>query len=91
MTGIEYYQTPAENIVVDAESGMNYVNNEILITAVEGCTEQQIAELVEQYGGKIVGKIEVINEYQVQFDKEYSYNEIQTIKNKLSKSKSILL
>ncbi len=59
-----------ESDIVQSEIYENYkyVKGEIIISATLEATYQQIHDLVASYGGKIVGYLEVINEYQTLFD-----------------------
>lgn len=86
LDGITFFQTKSENIVSDSESGIEYVNNEILITADENAKQNDIENLVSKFGGKVVGKIDLTNDYQVQFDKTYDFSKLKDIVDELSKN-----
>lgn len=56
-----------ENIIYENEDkSFGYVNNMILVFFSSEATETQITETVTSVEGKIVGKIEGINQYQIQ-------------------------
>lgn len=86
---ISFQQTSAENIVtVDSETAL--VNNEILLTAEENTEKSVIEELVKEYGGTVVGCIEITNDYQIQFPNALSTDELTDIVNQLSENENIL-
>ena len=60
---ITYYDTPDENIVQNDDNGMIYANNEILLSAAENASYQDIEALAEKYDAEIKGYIEVVGEY----------------------------
>ncbi len=84
--GITYFETKSKNVVLDNKTGIEYVNNEILITAISESKQEDIEKLISKSGGKIVGKIDLTNDYQVQLDKTYSFNEINNVIDSLFNS-----
>lgn len=79
LDGITYFETKSENVVLDNENGIKYVNNEILMTVNDNVSENDVEELISKFGGKIVGKIDLTNDYQIQFDSTYNLSEINDI------------
>ena len=77
------YKTPSEHIAIDENKGIVYVDNEIIFNPKSGISESEIDELVSSLGGKVVGVNEYMSTYQVLFDKNYSYNEIEQLTQKL--------
>lgn len=75
--------TKKENISTDAETGLSYANNELLITAVTDTPKEKIEKLAASYGGTIVGYIEVTDTFQIQFPQKYTYEELKTIEYSL--------
>ncbi|WP_291765693.1 S8 family serine peptidase [Blautia sp.] len=72
-----------ENIAFDQESGMQYADNQLLITAAEGVTRGEIEQIVEPYQAEIVGMIEVTQVYQLKFPQSYSKEELDRIGEEL--------
>ena len=85
------YTAPAEeNIEEDVlTEGSYFVNNEILLTAVEGVTKAEITALVRPYGGSIVGYIELTNDCQVRFNRVYTIDELQNIVDELKLNEKV--
>lgn len=84
-----YEMVQDENVRKDTDSGMEYVENQLIILAVEGTEKERIEELIEPYEAEIVGYIEATNLYQIQFDKGYSYKELKEIGKELQKNDEI--
>lgn len=83
------YSINPDNVEYDKDSGELFINNEIVVSASSGVGYNEINNLVKQYDAKIISSIESINEYQIRFDKKHSYNELQDIIQKISKSELI--
>lgn len=85
------YTAPAEeNIEEDVlTEGSYFVNNEILLTAVEGVTKAEITALVRPYGGSIVGYIELTNDCQIRFNQVYTIDELQNIVDELKLNEKV--
>lgn len=78
-----------ENIAFDEESGLQYADNQLLITTVSGVTEQEVQKLIDPYQASIVGRIEMMNIYQIKFPQSYTKEELDQIKEALSSSNKI--
>lgn len=63
------------NIIVDEEGGFPVVKNQILVVFKENVSEVSIKELVNSIGGKIVGYIKGMNDYQIEIsgDNDLAY------------------
>lgn len=85
------YTAPAEeNIEEDVlNEGSYFVNNEILLTAVEGVTKAEITALVRPYNGTIVGYIELTNDCQIRFKRVYTIDELQNIVDELKLNEKV--
>lgn len=85
------YTAPAEeNIEEDVlTEGSYFVNNEILLTAVEGVTKAEITALVRPYNGTIVGYIELTNDCQIRFKRVYTIDELQNIVDELKLNEKV--
>ena len=77
--GFVYYHSSEENIVEDADTGITFVNNEILITLTSANYEYQLVEYLQTIGGQIVGEITELAEYQILLNDVYSYPDIETL------------
>lgn len=87
---ITYSEPADENIEEDVLSeGSYFVNNEILLTAVDGTTKDEIAAIVRPYGGSIVGYIELTNDCQIRFDQTYTIDELQNIVDELKLNEKV--
>lgn len=77
--GFIYYHSSEENIVEDADTGITFVNNELLITLTSANYEYQLEEYLQTIGGQIVGEITELAEYQILLNDVYSYPDIETL------------
>lgn len=78
--GENYYKEPkSEDIVFDEETGLQYVKNQILISAFKGVDKSIIEEIVEEVNAEIVGYIELTNDYQVEFKDNKTLNEMAKV------------
>ncbi|MGN1478765.1 MAG: S8 family serine peptidase [Acutalibacteraceae bacterium] len=60
------YTPNEENIKIDEESNTLYVNNMIIIIFKNDISQSRIDEIVRSIDGKIVGKLNGINQYQIE-------------------------
>jgi len=65
---IGYTSAPEEEAIVVTEGGTKLISNELLITVANKTTEKQLIELIQSHGGKVVGKNNYMNQYQVRFE-----------------------
>lgn len=79
MTGLSYYETSKENIAEDSDTGIEYVNNEILVMLDKSASKEDLNDILSLAKGKIVGQIDALNQYQIQLDRTYSYEEIRQL------------
>ena len=78
-SGFTVYQSSEANISVDTEQGTTFVNNEMLVTIDSSENKQNLESYISKIGGKIVGEIPELADYQILFDKEYTIRELQAI------------
>lgn len=81
MNGIDYYESSEKNIVT--ENGITFINNEILIVLKSDQYKAKLDNYLSEIGGHIVGELSDITEYQILFDKEYSYEALSDIVEEL--------
>ncbi len=72
------YTPDEKNIVTNEELEISYVNNMIIIVFDESASSSDIDKVIESINGIVVGKIKLINQYQVQI-KECSLDELKRI------------
>jgi len=65
----ESYEPKITNISYDNEENNYYINNIIIIDFVKGVREERKNEIVTSIGGKVVGRINTIDEFQVEINK----------------------
>lgn len=73
-----YYQAVSDDDVV-FENEVCFVNSQILLTATDGTSKNQIKNLVEKQRGSIVGFISISNDYQIEFKNGKTYEELAAI------------
>lgn len=56
-----------------------YVNNQLVVEAKDGVTRAAVEKLISAYDAKIVGEIETIGMYQIQFASEKTLDELNEI------------
>lgn len=77
-----YYTTPKEeHIARDDQTGVEYIDNELLV--ISSRTEEELNEALETVQGKVVGYIEDICLYQVKFEESRSLEELENLGRQL--------
>ncbi len=95
----EYAQTPAEtvsdigvsyakpaeeeDIVKNSELGFDYVKNQLLVSFNNDADKAEIQEIFDRLGVKVVGYIEITNDYQIEFDRDMTCDELMDVINML--------
>lgn len=82
----DHYDTKPENIVKDEVTGIEFVNNELMITLYDNADKKYLNEI-----GKIVSQMEFANSYQIQLDKTYSYSELKSLQKELKEKYSDII
>ena len=78
--GEAYFKEPAEDdIVFDEETGLMYVRNQLLISALLGADKSIFEEIAEEVGADIVGYIALTNDYQLEFKEQKTLEEISEV------------
>lgn len=79
-TGRVAFQAPvSDRILKDQEKGLYYVQNEILLTVHNGASRADVERMIEDFGGSIVGEIELTGDYQIQLSGNYPLSELKAI------------
>ena len=85
-----YFSTPEkEHLETNDETGLEYPDNELLLSAVKGARFSDIEALVGSYQGEIVGCIEAFDEYQIRFDDTRSLSELNSLAEELEENELI--
>ncbi len=84
----EVYESNDEDISIDEETGIRFINNVIIIDFDEDCTDKRKAEIVNSINGKVVGGIEGFNELHVRVEKS-TLEELESIIDKLNENDDI--
>lgn len=88
-TGEIYYVRSYPENRITADCYFEYVNNEILVTAKEGVAKSDIVALAKENGAKVVGYIELTNDYQWQFEENFTYDELVKLSKTLGANELI--
>ena len=75
------YSPNEKNIAIDDETGIMYMNNMIIVVFSDNATQAQKDGLVAELNGKVVGKIDLINQYQI----EISIRSLAALKSLITK------
>lgn len=80
----EIYFKPVGKSRIESYNGVDFVANQLLLTANEGVSKNEAEDFISSIDGKIVGYIELADEYQVEINHDVSAEEllkiIETIK-----------
>lgn len=71
------------HIAFDKETGLQYADNQLLLTAALETEKENVEDLIAPYQAKIVGMIDVTNIYQIEFNKSYKKEELDKIGKEL--------
>lgn len=86
-----YFKEPSpEDIVIDAETGVSYVKNQLLISAFPDADKEAIEQLAAEFGAEIVGYIELTNDYQIEFTKDMTLAELDAASVRIINSTSLI-
>ena len=83
------YEPDIDNIVTDLDEGISYVNNMLIIVFDDTASEADIKSVIDSVNGKVVGKIDLIHQYQVQIDGK-NLDELREIVETIEKQDSVL-
>ena len=84
--GDTYYKEPGkDDIVVDEKTGHKYVKNQLLVSIKIGTPDakKKMEEICKELGAEIVGCIELTNDYQIEFTRDMTYDELNKISKEL--------
>ena len=81
-----YFKEPeANDIVTDEKTGYTYVKNQLLISCNMGTPndKEKIQKICEEIGAEIVGYIEITSDFQIEFKRDMTYDELMKIAKEL--------
>ena len=82
-----YYKEPKEGDVVrDGKTGITYVKNQLLISCTMGTPndKEKVQKICDEIGAEIVGYIEITSDFQIEFKRDMTYDELMNIANELT-------
>lgn len=86
---ISFKYPEQEHAVLTADSESGYLDNQLLIVGKQGTTRSQMKKLVSSLGGRIVGCIELTGDYQIEFKKAMSYDELSALAEQVSQNELV--
>ncbi|MGN0326071.1 MAG: hypothetical protein ACI4DW_07155 [Lachnospiraceae bacterium] len=69
--------------------GYPCVNNQLLLSSKDGVTFEQMEELVHSYDAEIVGCLELVGEYQMEFYEDITPEQLQLLREELAQNELI--
>ncbi len=85
----EIYNYDESDISVDEETGIEYINNILLIIFEDDCTEERKAEIINSINGTVVGGRDWANELHIRVKKS-TLEELETLCDKLLEVEGVL-
>ena len=76
---IYFQKLNSGNIEINNDNGIVYEKNQILVSALPGLEKTVMEDILAEIGGQIVGYIELTNDYQIEFNKSKSYDELMNL------------
>ena len=78
--GENYYkEATAEDIVIDEETGLRYVKNQLLISCSLGTPKEEIEKICEEINAEIVGYTEITSDFQIEFKEDKTLDDLDEI------------
>lgn len=85
--GEAYYKDVTEaDVILNEDTGILYVKNQILISGVPGEPKKLFEDLAAELGADIVGYLEITNDYQLEFVTNKSAEELDAIIEQVKKN-----
>ena len=83
------YTPFAQADIRETEQGRRYVASQLLVSAAEGTSREEMEALFANIGGRAVGYIEISGDYQVQLEGEHAYDELQDLCKALNENPAV--
>lgn len=84
--GENYFKEPGpDDIVTDDLSGLQFVKNQLLISCEMGTPDvkAKVQEICDEIGAEIVGYIELTSDFQIEFKRDMSYDDLMKVAEEL--------
>ncbi|WP_034450757.1 hypothetical protein [Butyrivibrio sp. AE2032] len=82
--GENYYkEVGVDDVVFDKESGMQYAKNQLLISCDIGTPRKDVEKICKKIGAEIVGYMEITSDFQIEFKKDMTYDELMAMSEEL--------
>ena len=80
-----YKDSTGDDIVTDENTGIRYVKNQLLVSIKIGTPDakNKMEEICKEIDADIVGCIEITNDYQIEFSRDMTYDELMQISTEL--------
>lgn len=88
-SGFTYYPSSEENIAPVEDSGLFFVNNEILVMLESEEQRPQLENALAEIGGEIVGELPLVAQYQVLLDEPRTSNDMEALCAELEKTEGV--
>lgn len=81
-----YKDSTNEDIVYDEKTGLSYIKNQLLISCSVGTPndKEKIQKICDEIGAEIVGYIEIVSDFQIEFERDMTYDELMKIAKELT-------
>ena len=81
-----YKDSTNEDIVYDEKTGLSYIKNQLLISCSVGTPndKEKIQKICDEIGAEIVGYIEIVSDFQIEFKRDMTYDELMKIAKELT-------
>ena len=82
--GENYYkETTSSEVVKDPDSGISYVENQLLISCDLGTDKELVENICEKFDAEIVGYTEITGDFQIEFKEYKTYDDLMKIADEI--------
>jgi len=80
-----YKDATKDDVVFDKESGISYIKNQLLVSCHVGIPndKEKMQKVCEEIGAEIVGYLQLTSDFQIEFDRDLTYDELMKIAKEL--------
>ena len=68
-----------DDVAFDEETGIQYAKNQLLLSCELGTPKELVQDVCNEIGAEIVGYIEVISDFQIEFKEDKTYEELDAM------------
>lgn len=74
-----------DDIITDEKTGIKYIKNQLLVSVTLGTPDakKKMEDICADIGAEIVGHIEIVSDFQIEFDRDLTYDELEKIGKEL--------